>query len=62
MQKHLRPVGQPRTRWTNYNENLGWNNLGPDPSKMMEVMEDHEVWHLNLELRAAAPAALTELT
>ena len=45
-----RPVGRPRTRWTDYIEDLGWNRLGLRPSEMMEVMEDREVWRLNLEL------------
>ena len=35
-----RPVGRPRTRWTNYIKDLGWNCLGLHPSGMMVVMED----------------------
>ena len=53
-----RPVGRPRTRWTDYIEDLGWNRLGLRPIEMMEVMEDREVWQLNLEL--LPPATLTE--
>ena len=45
-----RPVIRPRTRWTDYMEDLGWNRLGLRPSEMMEVVEDREVWRLNLEL------------
>ena len=45
-----RPVGRPRTRWTDYIEDLGWNRLGFPPNEMMEGMEDCEVWQLNLEL------------
>ena len=45
-----RPVGRPKTRWTNYIEDLGWNCLGFHPSETMEVMEDREVWRLNFEL------------
>ena len=45
-----RPVGRPRTRWTDYIEDLGWNRLGLRPSEMMKVMEDREVWRFNLEL------------
>ena len=45
-----RPVGRPRTRWTDYIEDLGWNRLELRPSEMMEVMEDRKVWWLNLEL------------
>ena len=45
-----RPVGRPKTRWTNYIEGLGWNRLGLHPSEMMNVMEDREEWRLNLEL------------
>ena len=28
-----KPVGRPRTRWTDYIEDLGWNRLGLHPSK-----------------------------
>ena len=27
-----RPVGRPRTRWTDYIEDLGWNRLGEVPN------------------------------
>ena len=50
-----RPVGRPRTRWTDYIEDLGWNRLGLHLSKMMGVMEDREVWRLNLELLPPQP-------
>ena len=45
-----RPVGRPRTKWTNYIKNLGWNSSGLHPRKMMDMMEDRKVWRLNLEL------------
>ena len=45
-----RPVGRARTRWTNYVEDFGWNRSEIHPNEMMEVMEDREVWRLNLEL------------
>ena len=51
-----RPVGRPRTRWTDYIEDLGWNRLGLRPSEIMEVMEDREVWRLNLELLPTQPS------
>ena len=51
-----RPVGRPRTRWTDYIKDLGWNRLGLHPSEMMEVMEDREVWRLNLELLPRQPS------
>ena len=51
-----RPVGRPRTIWTDYIEDLGWNRLGLDPSDMMEVMEDREVWRLNLEQLPPEPS------
>ena len=51
-----RPVERPRTRWTDYIEDLGWNRLGLHSSKMMEVMEDREVWRLNLELLPRQPS------
>ena len=50
-----RPVGRPRTRWTDYIEDLGWDRLGLHPSEMMEVMEDREVWRLNLDLLPRNP-------
>ena len=50
-----RPVGRPRTRWTNYLKGLGWNRLGLYPSEMMDVVEDREVWRLNLELLLPQP-------
>ena len=51
-----RPVGRPRTRWTNRIEDLGWNRLELRPSEMMEVIEDREVWRLNLELLPPQPS------
>ena len=51
-----RPVGRPRTRWTDYIEDLEWNRLGLRPSEMMGVMEDREVWRLNLELLPPQPS------
>ena len=51
-----RPVGRPRSRRTDYIEDLGWNHLGLRPSEMMEVMEDHVVWRLNLELLPPQPS------
>ena len=50
------PVGRPRTRWTDYIEDLGWNRFGLHPSEMMEVMEGREVWRLNLELLPPQPS------
>ena len=49
------PDGRHRTRWTNYIEDLEWNRLGLNPSKMMDVMEKREVWWLNLELLPRKP-------
>ena len=51
-----RPLGQPKSRWTNHIEDLGWNRLGLHPSEMMEVMEDSEVWWLNLKLLPQQPS------
>ena len=42
------PDGRPRTRWIDYIEDLGWNRLGLHPSEMMDVIEDRELWRLNL--------------
>ena len=50
-----RPVGRPRTSWTDYIEDLGWNSMRLHPSEMMGVMEDREVWRLNLELLPRNP-------
>ena len=41
---------------TDYIEDLEWNRLGLRPSEMIEVMEDHEVWWLNLELLPPQPS------
>ena len=51
-----RPVGRPRSRWSNYIEDLGWNRLGLHSSKMMDVIKDREVWRLNLELLPPQPS------
>ena len=55
-----RPVGQPRTRWINYAEDLGWNRLGLYPSEIIDVMEDREVPRLNLELLPPQPLGESE--
>ena len=40
----IRPIiGRPRTRWTEYIEDLGQSRLGLHPNEMMNVMEDREV-------------------
>ena len=49
------PDGRPRTRWTNYIEDLEWNRLGLNPSEIMDLLEDCEVWWLNLELLPRKP-------
>jgi len=54
--KVKRPVGRPQTRWADYIENLGWNRLGLQPSEMLEVVADHDVWRLNLELLPLQPS------
>ena len=51
-----RPVERPRSGWTNYIENLGWNRFGLDPIEMMEVKEDCEVWLFNLKLLPPQPS------
>jgi len=54
--KREKASGQPRTRWQDYIEDLGWNRLGLQRSKMLEVVEDHDVWQLNLELLPTQPS------
>ena len=54
--KDKRPVGWPRIRWTDCIEDLGWNRLELQ-SEIMDVVEDSEVWRLNLEL---LPTTITE--
>ena len=49
-------IQDPQCRWTDYIEDLGWNRLGLRPSEMMEVVEDREVWRLNLELLPPQPS------
>ena len=53
-----RPVGRPRTRWTNYIEDFEQYRLGLHSSEMMDVivMKDREVWRLNLELLPPQPS------
>ena len=51
-----RPVGRPRTRWTDYIKDLGWNRLGLHSSKMMDVIKDREVWLFTLELLLPQPS------
>ena len=58
--KWRRSVRQPRTRWTNYIKDLLWNHVGLHPSKMIDVMEDREVWPLNLELLPSQPSRKSE--
>ena len=55
-----RPVGRVRTRRTDYIEDLGRNRLGLYPSEIMDVMEDREVWRLNLELLPLHPSRKSE--
>jgi len=54
--KRKRPVRRPRTRWADYIEVLGWNRLGLQPSEILEVVADRDVWRLNLELLAPQPS------
>ena len=54
--KWEKTTGRPRTRWINYIEDLGWNRLELHPSKMMDVVEDREVWRLNLKLLPPQPS------
>jgi len=42
--KGKRPVGRPRTRWEDYIEDLGWNRLGLQPSEMLEMVADRDMW------------------
>ena len=51
-----RPVGRPRTRCTNHTEDLEWNRLELHPSEMMDMMEDREMWWLNLDLLSPKPS------
>jgi len=54
--KRKRLVGQPRTRWQDYIKELGWNCLGLQPSELLAVVADHDVWRLNLELLPPQPS------
>jgi len=59
--KGKRPVGRPRIRWADYIEDLGWNCLGLQPSKMLEVVADRDVWRLNLEQLPPQPHDMSGL-
>jgi len=39
-----------------YIEDLGWNRLGLQPSEMLAVVADRDVWRLNLELLPPQPS------
>ena len=54
--KKKRPVGQPRTRWLDQMEDLAWNHLGLGPSEVKEVVQDRDVWRLNLKLLPPRPS------
>jgi len=45
-----------KVRWVDFIEDLGWNRLGLQPSEMLEVMLDRDVWRLNLELQPPQPS------
>ena len=51
-----RPIGRPKTKRIKYIEDLEWNRCGLHPSEMMEVIEDLDVWKLNLELLPPQPS------
>jgi len=53
-------MGRPRTRWADCIEDLGWNRLGLQPSEIIEVVANRDVWRLNLEL--LPPATLTDIS
>jgi len=53
--KGKKSVGRPQTRCADYIEDLGWNRLGFQPSEMLAVLADREVWRLNLELLPRNP-------
>jgi len=46
--KGKRPVGRPRSRWEDCIEDVGWNRLGLQPSEMLAMGADRDVWRLNL--------------
>ena len=54
--KGERPVGRPRTRWLDQMEDLAWDRLGLCPSEVKEVVQDRDVWRLNLEVLPPRPS------
>jgi len=54
--KGIRLVGRPQTHWQDYIEDLGWIRLVLQPSKMLAVVTDRDVWLLNLELLPPQPS------
>ena len=50
-----RPVGRPRKRWMDHVEDLTWNRLGLRQNEANEVVNDRDVWRLNLELLPPRP-------
>jgi len=53
--KGKRPVGRPRTRWQDHIEDLGWSRSGLQPSEMLAVVAERDMWLLNLELLPPQP-------
>jgi len=52
---NARLMGRPRTRWEDYIDDIGWNRLGLQPSDMLEVVADRDLWWPNLELLPGNP-------
>ena len=51
-----RPVGRPRTRWSDYITELAWFRLGLERSELAEVVEDREHYRELLELLPPRPS------
>ena len=51
-----RPVGRPRTRWSDYITDLAWFRLGLERSELAEVVEDRDHYRELLELLPPRPS------
>ena len=50
-----RPIGQPRTRWRNYVEDLALSRCGIPPAKLMLVAGERDAWSSQLKLLPPQP-------
>ncbi|XP_055362025.1 uncharacterized protein LOC129603656 [Betta splendens] len=55
LERRIRPIGRPRTRWRDYVSRLAWERLGVPPEELEEVSGEREVWNSLLRLLPPRP-------